>query len=166
MSDLLFVAGVGIPLLWIQTTSLGFLISTSYKPDLMLILVIWAALRLTLVRGLGVGLVTGIIVDLLSGAPVGLFALTYCLILVSCNYLDAMFHIDGPVGRASLVLGAMIVTGAAVLLLRWLHGPVGVGWDSLGWIALKSMITAIASVLCFPLLERAYLRYERLVGAR
>lgn len=166
MTEFLFVILMGTVLLGLQTTSMGFLVPVEYKPDLMLILVVWTSLRATFMTGICFGFAAGIVMDLLSGAPAGLFALVYCVVFVACGYVKAVVSIDGHVGRGVLALGAALATGFAVLLERWLGGPVGFGWNVLGWIIVKSLITALTAVLLFPLIEWAWRSYSRLAGVR
>ncbi len=106
MKDVLFFGMVTVLALWLQTTSLCFLMPSEYKPDLFLILVYWTSLRLPFAFGVALCFGGGILVDLLSGSPVGLFALLYCMVLVSCGYLNTVFEMDTPATRAVIILVA------------------------------------------------------------
>ncbi len=162
----LFILLVYIVAVIVQTSSVGFVMPVGYKPDIMLILVVWASLRLTVVAGIAFAFVAGIVVDLLSGSPTGLFALVYCLTFVASSSANSTFEINRPMGRASVVLAATLVSGAAVVLTRWLAGPVSVGIQTLLLILSKSVITALTSFVVFPLLDRSWDGYGKLVGER
>lgn len=166
MIDVLFVVCAGIVALGMQTTSLAFVISPAYKPDLMLVLVVWAGLRLPFVGGVVCAFVVGVVVDLLSGSPPGLFGLVYSLVFVVCRHLGGIVRLDGFAGRAILVLCAALWAGIAVLLARLFRGPVGFGWHVVAWITTKSIITAVAAVVLFPCIDWAWLAFSRLLGDR
>jgi len=166
MIDVLFVVCAGVVVLGLQTTSMAFLASSAYKPDLMLVLVVWAGLRLPFVTGVLFAFVGGVVVDTLSGSPPGLFGLAYSLVFVACGYLGGIVRIEGYAGRAVLVLGAALWAGIAVLLARLFRGPVGFGWHVAGWILAKSVITAAAALLFFPCIDWGWLAFSRLMGDR
>lgn len=166
MTALPFLFLAGTICLLIQTASVGFLMPVQYKPDLFMILVVWASLRMTIGTGMAFAFVAGLTVDLLSGAPTGLFALIYCISFVACDTVNATFAVDRPAGRAVTVFAATGLSGAAVLLARWLAGPVEADMHTLLWIVAKSIVTGLTSVAVFPILDRSWTGYTHLVGAR
>ncbi|MBM4326620.1 MAG: rod shape-determining protein MreD [Deltaproteobacteria bacterium] len=165
MSDLLFVLGAGFALLILQTTSLGFTISPEYKPDLALILVVWAALRMDLLVGAGFAFMTGMTVDMLSGSHLGLFALMYCAIFLACGRAHTAFQVDSPMGRAIMAVLGCFVAGSAVAALRWVQGPPDFGWNALLWLTAKPLITGAGALLVFPALDRLHSGYSRIAGS-
>ncbi len=165
MTDILFMLLVGIAALILQTTSLAFLVPAAYKPDVILILVGWASLRMPFSVAAGFAFVAGILVDLLSGSPIGLFAIIYCLVFLSYGYSHATFHLEGLAAQAVLIFILTLASGGVVLFMRFLGGPVGFGWNAAQWFLLKSLFTGLASVLVFPLVDRLRAGYTRLVGA-
>ncbi len=164
MRDALFVLVVGLVALVLQITSWAFVIPAAYKPDLMLILVLWASLRIKFVAGAAFAFVAGAAVDLLSGSPLGLFATFYCLLFVTCGFLDSTFRIDDFSGRSVAVFASTLVAGGIVFLARWLSGPFEWDWGASQWLLLKSLIAAMASLLVFPFVDRMWAGYSRLVG--
>jgi len=164
--DVLFAILTGIVTLGLQTTSMAFLVPPAYKPDLMLVLVVWTGQRLPFVTGVLFAFVTGVAVDTLSGSPPGLFGLAYALVYVACGYLGGVVRIEGYVGRAMLVLVAAVWTGIAVLVARLFRGPVGFGWHVAGWLIAKALITTGAALVFFPFVDWAWLGYSRLTGDR
>ena len=166
MNEFMFASGVGIVLLVFQTTAMGFVVPVEYKPDLVLILVVWAGLRITFLSGVCFAFAIGIFVDLLSGSPTGLFALIYCLVFVSCVQFDATFDIKRPLSRTILVFGSAFAAALGVLLVRRLSGSIGIGWNVFAWMVGKSIIAAVAALPAFPLLDRAYSVFARLAGVR
>ena len=110
--------------------------------------------------------IAGILVDILSGAPTGLFALIYCVSYVMCDVADSTFEIDRPVGRALTTFGVTVLAGGTVLLTRWLTGPAGAGMHTMAWIFAKSLITGLTSLVLFPVLDRSWAGCSKLVGVR
>jgi len=164
LKDLLFILVIGLAALVTQITSWGFLIPGAYKPDLILILVVWASLRLTFVTGVEFAFAGGMVVDLLSGSPIGLFAIIYCMLFVACGFLHSTFQIDDLSGRAVTVFGSTLAAGCIVFFLRCLSGPFELGWEAPRWILLKSVIGAAASLVVFLVVDRVWAGYSRLVG--
>ncbi|MCA1961743.1 MAG: rod shape-determining protein MreD [Desulfomonile sp.] len=166
MIDLIFISLAGMVTLGLQTTSMAFLVSSAYKPDLMLVLIVWAGLRLPFAMGAAFAFVAGVGVDTLSGSPLGLFGLIYALVCVACGYLGGVVRIEGRTGRTILVLVAALWTGVAILLARLLRGPIGFGWHVTGWIIAKALITTGAALVVFPCIDWARLGFSKLMGER
>jgi len=166
LKEISFALVAGVTALFLQTTFLGLFFPFAHKPDLVLVLVVWVSLRMTLVSGMTFTFIAGILMDTLSGSPTGLFALVYCIVFVSCNYLNATFEIDGLWGRAIAVCIASLFGAVVVLLTRWSGGPVGFGFDVVRWVLLKSIITGLASMVMIPLMDRFWGGYSRVVGLR
>lgn len=166
MREGFFAFLLGFVLVIAQTTSFFFVVPSAYKPDLLLVGVVWAGLRLPFMTGLATSFVLGVVTDLLSGSPPGLFVLIYCLTFASCGYLEATLTIGGGMSRAPIIFIAALLAGTLVVVLRWFKGPVGFGWNSAVWIFTKSLITAGAGVIAWMLMDRAYAGYTRLVGGR
>jgi rod shape-determining protein MreD len=164
LRDGLFVLVVGIAALVLQTTSWAFVIPAAYKPDLILILVLWASFRMPFVTGVGFAFAAGAAVDLFSGAPFGLFATFYCILFAACGFLDSTFRIDSLSGKAVTVFGSTLAAGGIVFFVRWLSGPFEWNWSASQWVLLKSLIAAVASLLVFPVIDRVWAGYSRLVG--
>jgi rod shape-determining protein MreD len=156
VTTLAFVIVVGISLLALQTTSLGFLMASQYKPDLLIALVVWATLRLETSPGLCAAFIIGLLVDVLSGSPLGLFAVLYSFVFIVCRQLNATFHIDGHVGRGAMVAGSVVVIGFFVLLSRYITGLTGFSWNSIIWILGKSAISGIIGILVIAIVENLH----------
>jgi rod shape-determining protein MreD len=164
LRTVLFLVAIGMAALVLQTTSWGFLVPAAYKPDLILILVLWVSLRMTFAIGAGFAFAVGLAIDVLSGSPTGLFALIYCLLFVTCGYLHSTFRIDVLSGKAVTVFGATLAAGGIVFLVRWLSGPFELGWSVSQWVLLKSLVAAMASLVVFPVVDRMWAGFSRLVG--
>jgi len=164
--EVLFMALAALIALTLQTTSFGFMIRAAYKPELIMILVIWASLRITFLPGVGFAFAAGIVVDTLSGSPPGLFAVIYSAALVACGYFNATFDIDSQPGRAMTIFVATLASGFLVMLTRWLEGPVEFGWLAVKFILLKSLVTGATALVVIPVLDRLWAGFSRLAGVR
>ncbi len=104
--------------------------------------------------------------DLFSGSPAGLFSIMYCLLLLIFGYTDSRFQVDSNSAKSIIVFAASLAVGCMVLIMRRAAGPVEFGWNVGQWIILKSGITAMTSLIIFPLLDSFWSGYSRLVGTR
>jgi rod shape-determining protein MreD len=166
LKDVFFLMITGVLVLVLQSTFMGFLLPNAYKPDLFLVLVFWSSLRLPFLAGVGTAFVGGLLVDLLSGAPVGLFAVIYCSIFIACGSLNSVFQTDTLAGRVVTVFAATLTSAGTVLLVRMLTATVSMGSNSLLWFVEKAAITALSCLLFFPIMDRFRMAYVGLVGAR
>lgn len=167
MNEIIFVILIGLLSLVLQTTSLGFLLPPDYKPDLFLILVVWASLRLSFVVGILFSFISGMLIDVMSGSPIGLFSLLYCTIFVVSGYSNESVHMEGPSGRGITVLIAGAFVAVTVLVSRWIEAPyLDFTGPAAWWIFLKILITAIVAVPLFSFLDAFWAGLERIVGMK
>ncbi len=164
MTDLVFAVIIGMLVFTGQLSSWGFLVSQAYKPDLVLVLVIWAAFRLAFLHGLFFSFFAGLAVDHLSGAPPGLFTVLYSLVFVCCGSLGSTVRTEEWSMRAMMMASATALTGVAVLAVRWLLTPDAVEAGVLQLIAVKSLGTALAGLAIFAGIDWLHTRYNRVVG--
>jgi len=166
LRDLIFITILSFPMLLVQTSIVGHVINVGYKPDFFLILVFWAAIRITFIAAAVFAFVAGLLMDLFSGAPHGLFATIYLLFLLASAYLHSVFQMENHAARAVSIFCAMIGSGCVVLLVRILAGPTEFGWNTAQWLLLKAVITAIFSVALVPMLDWLWNGYSKLVATR
>jgi rod shape-determining protein MreD len=164
VTDVLFMLLVGLAALVIQTTSMAFVIPLAYKPDLILILVAWASLRMSFSVAAFFAFSAGILVDLLSGSPMGLFAIIYCLIILTYGYCHATLQLEGLAAQAVIIFMLTLASGGVVLLMRSLGGPAEFGWKAAQCYLLKSLFTGFSAVVVFPIVDPLRAGYGRLVG--
>ncbi|MGO9117616.1 MAG: rod shape-determining protein MreD [Desulfomonilaceae bacterium] len=166
MKELIFLTIFSLPTLLLQTTIIPLLVNSQYKPDLFLILVFWAAIRITFVSAAVFAFTAGLLTDLFSGAPPGLFAILYLLIFLSCAYLHSVFQLDSHAVNAMTVFCASFVAGHMIIAVTWLKVPVEFGWNLFQWPFLKSLSTALFAVMVVPALDWFWNSYSKLVPAR
>ena len=166
MRDLIFITVFSFPMLIVQTTVIGQFINVGYKPDFFLILVFWAAMRISFGAASMFAFMAGLLMDLFSGAPLGLFAIIYQMVFLSSAYLHSVFQMENHVARAASVFCATAGTGCIVLFVRMFTGPNEFGWNIVQWLLLKSIICAAFSVAVIPALDWLWNGYTKLVPAR
>ena len=165
MRDAGFLAITVLMVSLLQVTSVGFLVPMDYKPDLMLVAVIWASLRVRLEAGMGFAFCSGLVMDFLSGAPTGLFALIYSVSFVACGFLNSTFVIDRAGGRMLAAWMATMIAGIAVMVMNWISGPIELGTANVLPLVAKSTTTGLACLLLFPVLDKMHNGFSRLIGA-
>ncbi len=165
MRVFLFLLAWSVPILVIQTAWIGFLTPVSYKPDLMMIMVVWASLRTDFLPGALFSFLGGALIDATSGSPSGLFPIIYCMAFIVCGFYNALLQMDSPPGRIVAIFGFSAVSSILALALRYFTGPVQVSFMVLIWVLLRSLFTGLASVVVFPMLDKLFRGYVRLVGA-
>ena len=166
MKELIFLTIFSFPTLLLQTTIIPLFVDSQYKPDLFLILVFWAAIRITFVPAAVFAFAAGLLTGLFSGAPPGLFAILYLLIFLSSNYLHSVFELDSHAVNAMTVFCATFVVGQVIIAVTWLKVPIEFGWHLFQWPLLKSISTALFAVMVVPALDWLWNSYSKLVPAR
>lgn len=123
---------------------------TGARPDLLLIVVVFFALKAPPGRAILVGWALGFLADLMSIERMGLMSLTYAasgVLLVSIR--DSLFQ-RGPVAQfvVTLTLGLTIRAAWAVYVQVLYAAPIG----SLRTVLLSACCTAVLAPLAFGLL--------------
>lgn len=147
-----------------QTTAGTFVFADVSKPDMVLVIVVWVALRLAFNEGVLLAFCAGLLMDNLSGAPTGLFAFVYCLSFLAIAYLNSTADLDAGLARFLMSFLLCLSQGVAILLIRSLSEPVGFGPYVAKSLFLKALFTGTAAVLIIPLLDRFWTRRPKLKG--
>ena len=126
-------------------------------PDLVLILVISYGMLKGPWYGAILGLVTGLVCDLLAGGPAGAGALAKTIVGFSAGLLEkAIFKDNLLVPFLSLLAGTIIEEAIFLIIARTL------GWHfgSLLYILPKLLLLAIYNALLAPFIYRQFYRLE------
>ena len=166
MKDVLFVLVIGLAAIVLQTTFLSFAVGNDYKPDLILIFIVWASTRIQFLAAVGLAFFGGLVVDLFSGSPSGLFSITYCVMILTIGYMDSKFQVESNSAKAIMVFVSSLAVGCIIMIMRRAAGPVEFVWSVGQWIIFKSGITGLVSLMIFPALDTIWSGYSRLVGTR
>jgi rod shape-determining protein MreD len=131
-------------LLIVQTVPVGAF--SQFKPDLLIILVVWAGTRPPRISRALFCFVAGLFVDSASGTPLGLFASVYGLVFMACGYYNAVMRADALSSRVPLVfLGAMF-SGAALLLVRHYTNAADVSFGAVFTLFIRASLSALCAV--------------------
>jgi rod shape-determining protein MreD len=137
----------------LQITSMLYIFSPEIKPDLCLAIVVWAARQKTFKTGALFAFVTGLLTDLLSVSPTGLFAVFYLLVFLVINHLYGIISFEGAGVMSVLVLFSSWVSSVYTLAFRSLQGALAPGLETLETLILKSFLTALFSLPVFFILD-------------
>ncbi|MGC8907998.1 MAG: rod shape-determining protein MreD [Desulfomonilaceae bacterium] len=150
--------------LFFQTTTQMFLSHPIVKPDIVLIIVIWASTRFGFNEGILFSFSAGLLADCLSGAPTGLFAFLYCVSFLVCRYLDATTDLDTHGARFVAAFAVCILEAISVLASRYMAGPFGMGAALALSVFAKALFTGSLAIVVMPLLDRLWIERPRLSG--
>jgi rod shape-determining protein MreD len=135
-----------------QTTIASDLRVHGVAPDLMLILSICGGLSGGPEAGACVGFVAGLLSDLFLTTPLGLSALTFCLIGFAVGYLRTIVL---PESRLLVPIIGLLATGAGVALfvvLATLVGQTSFTVEGSHWLVRVAVIESLwSAVLIIPL---------------
>ncbi len=164
MRDAIFLLLVGAGALIFQTTMTGVSDYMPLKPDLVLVTVVWAGVRVDLTSGSIYAFVIGIVMDTFSGSYNGLSSIIYCSAFVVSSFYHGVFMVDTALGSLFSMFIAALISGI-------LNGIVLLTFDSVSfspimvlWILTKTFLTTIASLLVFPVVDNMYKTYTKILG--
>ena len=127
---LVLVAAVGLALL-LQTTVVSFIFGQTTDIDLILVVVVYIALKIGPVPGLLVGSFAGLSQDLLASSVFGVNGLAKSLVGVIVAGIGQRFMMAGTLFRASMFMTATAINILIIVVLGVLFGmqvfPVSFG---------------------------------------
>lgn len=165
MKELIFFAVVGMSMLVVQCCVLGQIFPLEYKPDLTLLLVIWIGLKGDYVSGLFSVFFLGIVEDLLSGAPLGLFPVIYLVAFMFPAYISLNFDVESFGLSWSITILTCFISFCIVFVARWLGGQILFEPVIIKFVIVKTISTSLCLILLKPLLDGSWKGYCRLIGA-
>jgi rod shape-determining protein MreD len=136
----------------LQTTLARFVVRGTFAVDLVLVVVVYAALTMGPVTGVVTGAVAGILQDVLSGGVVGIGGGANTIVGFLAGLAGAQFIVTGTPTRfliffAATVVRAVVFMGLYMLLeLRQFSSPYGV-------VAAQAFANALVGIGAFRLVE-------------
>ena len=122
MRGLIRLIGLGIALLLVQQL-LAEVLPLEFRPDLLLVFALALGLRSQVTTALLLAFALGYGVDVLSGAPAGLYALLRGSACVATTVADRVLYLRAPLPWAAYVAGYVIFDALLVVGVLWLAQP-------------------------------------------
>jgi rod shape-determining protein MreD len=141
------LAGVGLALVLGQVF-LSAMLPPQVRPDLLLVFALAMGLRSGGTRGLFLAFALGFVADVLSGSPLGLFALLRGTACALTRVLDRALYLRAPLPWTAYVAGYTLLDGILMgLALRVFLPESAIGWGTIlgrmpGEIVLTALVAA------------------------
>ena len=142
------VVGVIILAVALQMSLARFAVGGRWAFDLVLVAVVYVALRWGPGAGVLGGSLGGLIQDALAGSTVGVGGLAKTVAGFAAGVVGSQFIVTRPLPRMLLVAGATVV---ARLMVVGLFGMIDLRWPDVSWLALLSetLLNALAAFVVF-----------------
>ena len=152
-----FLALSGLALLLLSLESVlvqqfGFEVT---RVDVGLALVVFAALRLTLMEGAFSAFAVGYVLDVFTGRPTGLYPALAVLVFLLTHAASVVVDGRSRVSYVTFIGAATVVHSLLALLLTWLTSRDGIGnVVSLSGVPLQVVLTMLAGLAMWPVLQK------------
>lgn len=142
-------------LLTVESVAVKYLGLSVVRIDVTVALIVFLALRASLIEGAASAFLAGYLLDMMSGRPTGLYSFLGVLTFLLTRLADSFVEVRRPVGFAVLAMGADLGHGLLAACLSWLISKDGrvfsASLEGLHWSVLW---TGLAALALFPLLDR------------
>ncbi len=129
MKALAKLAAAGLALVLLQKVLLAAVLPAAALPDLVLVFALALGLRSSGSRGLILAFALGLLVDVFSGSPPGLFALLRGTACAATRAFDRALYLRAPAPWIAYVTGYTIADGLLMgLALRIILPESALGW--------------------------------------
>jgi rod shape-determining protein MreD len=149
----------------VESSILGNIFPMEFKPDLTLLIVVWIGLKRAYIPGVIAVFLLGVVEDLLSGAPLGLFPVIYLTVFMFSVYVSVNFDVDQLGAGLSVALLACSVSFSLIFLARWFIGQISFEPQIIKIVILKTILSSLSLIIFKPVLDGAWKGYSRLMGA-
>ncbi|MEW6595493.1 MAG: rod shape-determining protein MreD [Thermodesulfobacteriota bacterium] len=138
---------IGTLCLILQTTLLHDLPAWIGQPDLLFLLIVFAATHLDLFRGAVLSLLLGLLMDIFSGIFLGLYPLTYLLVFFVLKGSTRHLAFTEALHQVPLIVISYLFANSAIYVIASVLAPeAALTWD---WGGMLQQII-IMSVVCIP----------------
>lgn len=146
MLIVIFLA-IGTLCLILQTTVLHDLPAWMGQPDLLFLLIVFAATHLDLFRGAVLALLLGLLMDIFSGIFLGLYPLTYLLVFFLLKASTRHLAFTDTLHQIPLIVISYLFGNSAIYVISSVLAPeAALSW---GWGSMIQQLI-IMSVVCIP----------------
>ena len=128
--------------------------------DLVLVGVVYAAVRWEAVAGMIAGTIGGLLQDMLSGGIIGVGGLAKTLAGFAAGVIGTQFVVAKPQARAVIVAGATVVHR---LVMLGLQGLIDQQWPAISWTAMlgETAINSACGLVAFHLTDAVPGAFDR-----
>lgn len=142
------VLGVIVLAVALQMSLARFAVGGRWAFDLVLVAVVYVALRWGPTAGVLGGTLGGLMQDALSGNTVGVGGLAKTVVGFAAGVVGSQFIVTRPLPRMLLVAAATVVARVMVL---GLFGMIDLRWPDVSWLALliETLLNALAAFVVF-----------------
>jgi rod shape-determining protein MreD len=146
------VIAVVLAAVLLQVVLARYTVGGRWAFDLVLVAVVFVALRWGIVAGMLAGTLGGLLLDLLSGVVIGVGGLSKTLIGTAAGAVGASFVVARPNARVLIVTAATVVHRALVLGLT---GLIDQRWPVVPWTAMleETVLNSLAALVVFHAAE-------------
>jgi rod shape-determining protein MreD len=136
----------------LQTTLARFTAGSRWMFDMVLLAVVYVALRWGASAGVIGGTLGGLLQDALAGTTIGVGGLAKTIIGFVAGVIGSQFIVARPLPRLVLVAGATV---GSRLIVIGLTGMISLQWPAVSWLAMLSEIAlnALAAFVLFQGIE-------------
>ena len=144
----------------LQVTLARYTVGGRWAFDLVLVGVVYVALRWEAVAGMIAGTVGGLLQDMLSGGIIGVGGLAKTLAGFAAGIVGTQFVVAKPQARAVIVAGATVLHRGIMLGLQGLIDQKWPGWS---WTAMlgETAINAACGLVAFHLTDALPNAFDR-----
>lgn len=154
---------LGLVFMLLQTTIIPWVVPPFFKPDMLLILVIYISLSESLLRGALLTYFLGTLHDVFAGAYLGLYGLVFLILFVTARAAMRWFDTENAPLLLALVFFGTILKGLLVLFALGLFADAGNVWP----LIMKTIPTqAFASLIAAMMLLLGASRLQKIFGPR
>ncbi|NIQ95783.1 MAG: rod shape-determining protein MreD [Desulfuromonadales bacterium] len=154
---------LGLLFMLLQTTIIPWVVPALFKPDLLLILVIYIGLGEPLLRGAALTYLLGMLHDVFAGSYLGLYGLVFLVLFLAARGAMRWFDTENSPLLLAMVFFGTLLKGGLVIFVLGLFADAGQVWP----LVLKNLPTqAFASLVAAMLILSGLSRLQRMLGPR
>lgn len=140
---------IGTLCLILQTTLLHDLPGWMGRPDILFLLIVFAATHLDLFRGAVLALLLGLLMDIFSGIYLGLYPLTYLLVFFVLHGATRHLAFTEALHQVPLIIISYLFANSAVYVIASILAPqADVSW-AWGNMLMQILIMSVVCIPCF-----------------
>ena len=124
-------------------------------PNLFVILVLFIGLFANQILGISLGVVFGLIIDLIYGKNIGITAVMLCVIGYLGSYFDKNFSKENKLTIILMVIGATIIYELGLYFLN----SILIGFDREYWyffkiVAIETLYNILITIIIYPVMQK------------